>query len=172
MSEHPQLKHFEEVLKNHEKGIAIGAGVIAATALVAGGAYAWHEHSVSKHQMDSKTRLHIHLHNGTDLLAKHGGGVSDPFVVMVIGKATIKSNIVDGTCSPTWDQKFEVGIIRGTDDSMHIECLDKETFVNHTLGHSQIDLREIGSEPQKISVHLKGGHENNGKIHLTLHISE
>lgn len=170
---HEHIEHFEKVLKDHKKevgAVAIGAGVIAGAALLAGGAYAYHEHAEGKNQANSTTRLHIRLHNATDLNGKDEGK-SDPFVAMKVGHATIKSKVVEKSLNPNWDQEFEVGIVRGKTDKLHVEALDKDRFVNETLGSADIDLNEISSEPTKISVQLKGGKHNNGQIHLTLWVS-
>jgi len=166
---HEHAEHFKKVIKDHKKEIgvaAIGVGVIAAGALLAGGAYAYHEHAEGQNQGKSPTRLHIRLHNATDL-NKDG----ESFIAMQVGHATIKSKIAEQSANPTWDQEFEVGIIRGKTVKLHVEALDKEKFVNDTLGHADIDLSEINSEPTKISLELKGGKNNTGHVHLTLWIS-
>jgi len=146
--------------------------VIAAGALLAGGAYAYHEHSESKAQQNSTVRLHIRLHSAKNLLAKDKGDTSDPFVVMKIGHATVKSAIIEKTCNPEWEQEFEVGIIRGKSDELYLEVFDKDKFMDETLGHAKVDLRDLGSDEAEVNLHLKGGGSpNNGKVHLSLWVT-
>jgi len=173
---HGHLDHFKKVIEDHKKvaiGVGVGAGVIAVGALLAGGAYAWHQHSETEGQNKSKTRLHVKLHSATDLLAKEDDGESSPFVVMKIGRATVKSKVSEKNLNPTWDQEFEVGIIPGKDDSLYLEVLDKDSFLHSTLGNAEIDLRGLSDAPSKFSPELKGGGKHNhGKVHLSLHISQ
>jgi len=172
MSSH--LDHFKKLCKDHEKGIAIGAGVITVGALLAGGAYAWHEHSEGKAQADSPVRLHIRVDSAKDLGNKSHDGeeTCDPFCAMKTGHVTIKTEVANNTSHPKWEQEFEVGIVRGKNDELHVEVLDKDSFLHSSLGHAKVDLREIGSDESEVNLHLTGGKSpNHGHVHMTFWIT-
>eukprot|EP01101_Sappina_pedata_P004074 TRINITY_DN166_c0_g1_i1.p2 TRINITY_DN166_c0_g1~~TRINITY_DN166_c0_g1_i1.p2 ORF type:complete len:179 (-),score=104.29 TRINITY_DN166_c0_g1_i1:97-633(-) len=153
--------------------IGAGVGVLLAGAAAAGGAYAYKKGKDTKKQQESPTRLFINVIKATNVLAKDRGNTSDPYVELDVGDITIKTAVIKKTLNPTWNQQFEVGVIRGETDKVEVEVKDKDILGDDSLGRCSFDIKDFGPKPtEKVFNLIGGGSGNQGKLHLSIWIQE
>lgn len=49
-----------------------------------------------------KFQLRAHIYQGRNLPVADDNGLSDPYVVVVVGTTSVKSNVIKETCFPLW----------------------------------------------------------------------
>jgi len=160
--------------KMEDHKVATGVGALAA----AGVAYKLYEHHETSKQEKSHMRLHIHLLRGTDLLAKDhhlfSHKSSDPYVKFKQGHLGIHSDTVKKNLNPEWNQTFDLGIL-DKNGKLHVEVYDKDLGGDDSMGHGEVDLKNLTDQPQDVEVKLHGDagllHKNHGVVHLRLSIT-
>jgi len=130
-------------------------------------------------QKNSKTKLHIKLISGHNLLAKtrslFEAKTSDPFVVFKQGFLSVKSATIKNNLNPVWNKEFTIQIGDLSKDLL-IEVNDEHIVGSSSLGTATVPLNTVGHEPADYEVKLKGstglfGGENEGRLKLMLWIT-
>ena len=131
------------------------------------------EFTVSWIEQDSRLAstgtLTIRLLRATALAAADSNGLSDPYVRLSLGSIKHKSKVVPKSLNPHWDEDFDFkGVLSElTDQFLHVECFDKDTFSrDDPLGSATVPLSALKLLDQKTySPHLSAPSKN-GILHL------
>ena len=99
----------------------------------------------------------LQLLSGHDLAAKDSNGKSDPFCVIKVGRATVKSNVIKANLNPVWNQTFDIGYTED-ETEVNIALFDEDFFGDDDLGEVTVPLSEIGTTPQTCTLKLPQGH--------------
>ncbi|KAH0661556.1 hypothetical protein KY284_026487 [Solanum tuberosum] len=105
-------------------------------------------------QRDKKNRVQVHLellycpngmNNGlsNDLPPADIGGKADPYVVLIMKKAQIKSKtrVVNESLNPVWNQTFDFVREDGLHDMLMLEVWDHHTFGKDFMGKCILTLK-------------------------------
>eukprot|EP01101_Sappina_pedata_P006123 TRINITY_DN2966_c0_g1_i1.p2 TRINITY_DN2966_c0_g1~~TRINITY_DN2966_c0_g1_i1.p2 ORF type:complete len:156 (+),score=87.71 TRINITY_DN2966_c0_g1_i1:215-682(+) len=147
----------------------IGAGIL----------YKIYDHHQDSKQEDSKTRLHIELISGKDLLAKDShlfkANTSDPYVVFKQDRLAINSKTVKKTVNPVFDDKLEIGVV-DKKEKLEIEVFDHDLGGDDAMGSAKVDLSGVTTTPKLFEIKLSGDaglfHRNHGILTMKLWFSE
>ena len=108
-------------------------------------------------------------------------GFSDPFCVIQIGRATVKSNVIEKSLNPKWNQKFDIGytdeekevrfalfdqgmyctkhftrvLIAPAETELTALCAD--TLGDDDLGEVAVPIDDIFDEPESFRLRLPQG---------------
>jgi Ca2+-dependent lipid-binding protein len=62
-------------------------------------------------------------------------GLSDPYVVLAIGKANSKSKPVDKNLSPKWGSSHKLGVTSPSSDKLELTVFDKDSIFSKVKYH-------------------------------------
>ncbi|KAK9803778.1 hypothetical protein WJX73_005763 [Symbiochloris irregularis] len=90
----------------------------------------------------------VHLKHATNVVAADPNGLSDPYVILTIGKEQKKSVCMYRTLEPVWEEKYDWTQVP-IDEVLKVEMWDEDKFNgDDTLGKVEIDIRdEISTAP-------------------------
>jgi len=108
-----------------------------------------------KKQNASTTRLHILLISGHDLLAKDLHHQSDPYIIFKQGHCSVRSQVLQKTLNPIWNEKLEMGISDLTKE-LEVEVYDKDIIKDDPMGRAFFSLGTLTDSPQEVILKLKG----------------
>jgi len=168
-----QAKH---TLEEHK--LAVGALAAAAVVAAAGTAFVVHQHHEASKQQHSHIKLHIKLISAEHLIAKDSHlfshATSDPYIVFKQGHIAIKSTVKHKNLNPEWDETFELGIL-DLKEKLHVHVFDKNLVSDSHLGHAEVNLSHLTSNPEDTELKLHGDagllHSNHGKLNLKLWVT-
>ncbi|KAH0665243.1 hypothetical protein KY285_026449 [Solanum tuberosum] len=83
------------------------------------------------------------LEPGNDLPPADIGGKADPYVVLIMKKAQIKSKtrVVNESLNPVWNQTFDFVLEDGLHDMLMLEVWDHDTFGKDFMGKCILTLK-------------------------------
>eukprot|EP00004_Rigifila_ramosa_P016005 TRINITY_DN375_c0_g3_i2.p1 TRINITY_DN375_c0_g3~~TRINITY_DN375_c0_g3_i2.p1 ORF type:complete len:379 (-),score=68.54 TRINITY_DN375_c0_g3_i2:18-1154(-) len=115
--------------------------------------------------------LKIHLIGGVKLKAADLNGTSDPYIIFQCGKVEIKSDHVEKSLSPFWNQIMSLPVYN-RDDILRMTLMDYNERLSHTqLGIGGCDIRDLlpsTSTPKELEFFDKITSVSVGTIFFTL----
>lgn len=93
-----------------------------------------------------KFQLRAHIYQGRDLPSGDDSGSSDPYVVVSMGTASIKSQVKDQTCFPVWNETLisEVELPDQYASDVHVLVYDYDKLTKDDfLGRFSVSRSEI-----------------------------
>ncbi|WMV54978.1 hypothetical protein MTR67_048363, partial [Solanum verrucosum] len=107
--------------------------------------------------------------SGNDLPPADIGGKADPYVVLIMKKAQIKSKtrVVNESLNPVWNKTFDFVVEDGLHDMLMLEVWDHDTFGKDFMGKCILTLKRVLIEGEyKDSYEL--AEVKSGKLNLHL----
>ncbi|XP_064394544.1 uncharacterized protein LOC135341813 isoform X2 [Halichondria panicea] len=95
--------------------------------------------------------LELSVLRGRNLVPKDSNGLSDPYIVVKYGGATMfRSRVVKKSLNPDWDESATLSP-PSTDEIIKVECWDKDRFSDDFMGSirfTEQDLAQFQDDPQ------------------------
>ncbi|KAJ8036213.1 Extended synaptotagmin-2 [Holothuria leucospilota] len=88
--------------------------------------------------------LHISVLEAKNLVRRDIGvlkkGKSDPFAVVTVGTQKFKTEVIDNSISPMWNEHFEAVVFEVFGQAMDVDLFDKDRDKDDTLGSLSLDI--------------------------------
>jgi len=153
------LEHFESVKQIEFVAYDLegaGDGVTAqedsGTAMI-GLTTLWIPSSTNEHAASTKFpqgTLHMQVIAGLRLPKADVFGLSDPFVVLTIGKQRVATHVEMCTLNPEWGDEFEFQLM-GDSELLKLEVFDWDVDANDFLGCTEVNLGEVCSSTKALT---------------------
>ncbi|CAH9071993.1 unnamed protein product [Cuscuta europaea] len=103
-------------------------------------------------------QLLIKLKKGIDLPAMDPWGTSDPYVIMQLDSAVVKSKVKWGTKEPTWNEEFALNIKQPPVKDLQLAAWDANLVTPHKrMGNASVNLESLcDGEMHEVLVGLQG----------------
>ncbi|XP_019059103.1 PREDICTED: C2 domain-containing protein At1g53590 isoform X3 [Tarenaya hassleriana] len=114
----------------------------------------------------------VEVVEASDIKPSDLNGLADPYVKGQLGKYQFKTKIQKKTLSPKWHEEFKIPICTwDCQNILNIEVVDKDRFVDDTLGECSINIAEVRSG-QRHDMWLPLKNIKTGRLHLAITVLE
>ncbi|XP_050370865.1 C2 domain-containing protein At1g53590 [Argentina anserina] len=116
--------------------------------------------------------VRVEVIEASDMKAADLNGFSDPYVKGQLGLYRFRTKVQKKTLAPNWHEEFKIPIITWDSSSvLSIEVLDKDRFVDDSLGSCSINIDEY-RDGQRHDLWLPLQNIKTGRLHLAVTVLE
>ncbi|KAK8579325.1 hypothetical protein V6N12_069651 [Hibiscus sabdariffa] len=120
------------------------------------------------HEKQPPAQAKVEVIEAADMKPSDRNGLADPYVKGQVGSYRFKTKTHKKTLSPKWREEFMIPIFSWeTPNVLTLEVLDKDHFVDDTLGKCTVNIRDFrGGQRHDIWLPLKNS--KMGRVHLAI----
>ncbi|KAL4279710.1 hypothetical protein GQ457_03G024910 [Hibiscus cannabinus] len=120
------------------------------------------------HEKQPPAQVKVEVIEAADMKPSDSNGLADPYVKGQVGSYRFKTKTHKKTLSPKWREEFMIPIFSwDTPIVLTLEVLDKDHFVDDTLGKCTVNIRDFRGG-QRHDIWLPLQNSKMGRVHLAI----